>query len=182
MVRFLAVAIVGLACLSSPQGAVAQVLDPGGLISALAPERAGPIVRSIQANGNANFAADQPLPPGLDLPTVDVSVAFAPDNHTLTTAGMMALRSVAVAISDPKLAGSRFQIAGHFTSPGAPADSQRASFRRAAIVREHLIAFYGVDPARLAPVGYGQSQPRDQVNYASPVNNRIAFINIDALK
>ena len=181
MARFFAVLIVAIASLATTPRADAQVLDPGMLITALAPERTGPIVRSIQANGSANFALDQPLPPGLDLPTVDVNVDFVDENHMLTTAGMTALRSVAVALSDPKLAGSRFQVAGHFTSPGAPAESQRASYRRAAVAREHLIAFYGLDPARLVPVGYGQSQPRDQVNYASPVNNRIAFINFDAL-
>lgn len=159
----------------------AQTVDPNMLIQTLAPERAGPIVRSLREQGAISLTPDQPLPPGLDLPTVDVRVDFAEGGHLLSTAGMMDLRSVAMALNAPQLAQSRFQVAGHYFNLSAPASALPVSYRRAAAVTEHLIAFYGVDPARLVPVGYGQTKPSDPGDYQSPLNSRIELINIDTL-
>ena len=56
------------------------------------------------------------------------------------------------------------------------------SARRAAVVAEHLAVFYGISSDRLVPVGYGNTKPLDVMVPDSPANERIEFINVDALR
>jgi OmpA-OmpF porin, OOP family len=53
----------------------------------------------------------------------------------------------------------RLRIEGHTDADGDDAHNQDLSERRAAAVRRHLIAEFGVDAARLEPAGFGESRP-----------------------
>lgn len=55
--------------------------------------------------------------------------------------------------------GVEIEIAGHTDSVGSDAYNQKLSQRRAKAVRDYLIANFGMDPARLTAVGYGESKP-----------------------
>jgi len=161
----------------------AQTVLPAfdSIVAVLRPDAAGPVVRSIAGSGAIPFAADQPIPAGLDFPAFSFGIGFDPGSHILTTEGMTALRTIAAALGDDALAGSRFQVGAHVVQ-GSGLNALPVSARRAAVVAEHLTVFYGIPAGRLVPVGYSNGKPLDALAPASPANERIEFINIDALR
>lgn len=163
--------------------AVAQTMLPAvdSMVAALQPEAAGPLVRSIAGAGTVPFTAEQPIPAGFDFPAVSVQVGFDAGSHVLTTEGMTALRAIAAALLDDSLDGARFQVGAHVVQ-GSGLDAMPVSARRAAVVAEHLAVFYGIPADRLVPLGYGNTKPLDALAPASPVNERIDFINVTALR
>jgi outer membrane protein OmpA-like peptidoglycan-associated protein len=67
--------------------------------------------------------------------------------------------ALANAMKDPELDDARFVIEGHASAEGAYDENMRLSQRRAeAIVRD--LVRQGIDPERLVPVGYGESEAR----------------------
>lgn len=171
-------AITLLAALAAPSVASAQFFDVVGMIQSLEPEKAGPIVRSITANSGFQLSSSQPIPAGMDFPTINLQIEFAQGGHVLTIEGMRSLRALALTLKDPKLADGVFQIGGHYVNPRDPIASQPISHRRAAAVVEHLIAFYDVPADRIAPYGYGQTKLLDPTNPQNPMNTRIEIINL----
>lgn len=151
------------------------------IVAALAPEATGPMVRSMSQSGALPMAATTQIPLGFDFAALNLQVEFDRDSHMLTTAGMTTLRTVAAALRDPRLAGSRFQVAGH-TVPGAADAALTLSSRRATVVVEHLVTFYDIPRDRLVPVGYGTAKLVDAATPSNPANERIELINIDALQ
>ncbi|HET9818003.1 MAG TPA: OmpA family protein [Rhodanobacteraceae bacterium] len=55
----------------------------------------------------------------------------------------------------------RLQIDGHTDAIGSDADNLELSSQRAAAVKAALVKQYGIDAARLATTGHGESQPKD---------------------
>lgn len=175
--------LAGVALGLGVSAGTAQTLLPGvdSIVRALAPEAAGPMVRSIAGAGTLPFTAEQPIPAGFDFPVFSFQVGFDAGSHVLTTEGMTALRTIAAALLDGDLAGSRFQVGAHVIQ-GSGLNAMPVSARRAAVVAEHLAVFYGIPPDRLVPVGYGNTKPLDVMVPDSPANERIEFINVDALR
>lgn len=169
--------VIGVLAAVWASTASAQVKTADEIIRGLHADNAGPIVRSMGAAATQALPPSNPLPPSFDFSRVDLAVQFSGDGHLLTTQGMTVLRSLAAALNDGRLAEGRFQIGAHAVVKGGAAASQPVSARRAAAVAEHLALFYGVDAARLFPVGYGQSSPVDAANLGNPANQRITVIN-----
>lgn len=136
------------------------------------------MVKALAEQNALTFAPTQRIPAAFDFPAADVIVAFDGETHILTNAGMETLRSVAEALQHDRLKGQRFQVAAHMEPTGAQTTADRTSFLRAKIVVEHLEAFYGIQPGRLIPVGYGISKPVDPSKGQVLQNNRIELINI----
>jgi outer membrane protein OmpA-like peptidoglycan-associated protein len=152
------------------------------IVQSLAKEASGPMVRSmIQATGKLPLAAVQQIPAGFDLPSINLTVEFDGDSHFLTTNGMTALRGLAVALSNPKLANSRFQVGSHMYQQGST-NATTVTSRRAAVVVDHLVTFYDIDRNRLLPVGYGSAKMHDLTVPTNPLNERIELINVDDLQ
>lgn len=174
-------AVLGLAGPSSEAAAQTVLPAVDSIVAALAPESAGPMVRSIAGAGALPFTGEQPIPAGFDFPAFSFQVGFDTGSHVLTTEGMTALRSIAAALLDGELAGSRFQVGAHVVQ-GSGLNAMPVSARRAAVVAEHLTVFYGIPADRLVPVGYGNTKPLDVMAPDSGANERIEFINIDVLR
>ncbi len=152
------------------------------IVASLSPAAAGPLVTQLgQAGQLAALQPSQPILPGYDFPAYSFSVEFDSGGSMLTTNGMTVLRAVAAALNDPTLANSMFQVGAHVVQAGAT-NAMPISSRRARVVAEHLTTFYGVPPHRLIPVGYGNGKLADMANPSSPANERIEFVNIDAMK
>lgn len=162
---------------TSPQPAAP---DLTAVIQSLTPEATGPVVRSMKSAGNMPFTSDQYIPDGFDFPAFSFDVGFSEGGHLLTTAGMTTLRTLATALNDPQLAGTRFQVGAHVPQNNG-LDAMPVSSRRAATVVEHLVAFYGVSPDRLVPLGYGNTKLVDPTTPGNPANERIELINVTSL-
>lgn len=170
--------LCGFAAFVVPVAAPAQFYDPATIVTALAPEKAGPTVRALSSQNALNIQYDRPLPAAFDFASLDIPVAFDGDSHILTAAGMKTLRTLAVALKDPALRGQKFQVAGHVFIQNNGPQQLPLSTRRAQAVAEHLVVFYDVPREMLIPVGYGATKPRNMSVPFSPENTRIELINL----
>lgn len=85
------------------------------------------------------------------------------------------LMALADAIANPALSDARFVIEGHASAEGSYDDNMVLSQRRAeAIVRD--LVREGIDPERLIPVGYGESEARYPAD--APERNRSLDRNV----
>jgi photosystem I P700 chlorophyll a apoprotein A2 len=90
--------------------------------------------------------------------TLPERVLFAFGEHTLLPDATQVLDDVAAIVTSPAAAGAPVRVEGHTDAVGSDADNQALSERRAGSVVDHLTAS-GVDPARLAARGFGESRP-----------------------
>lgn len=182
--RFLKMtAVVSVACtMGFGATAAAQTFqDSASIIDQLMVQNAGPTVRSMSSVAKRGINVQGPLPPTIDLPTVNLTVNFDLDSAQLTTDGMIALRSLAKALLDPRLADQTFQVVGHTDGRGDAAYNNTLSEQRARTVVNHLTNYYEVPVGRLIPIGYGFSKPMDPVNLMNPLNRRVEIINLAPL-
>lgn len=115
-----------------------------------------------------------------DAPSASITVTFATGSAMLTPDAERALAPLGRALSSQDLSGYRFRIEGHTDTVGSAALNQALSERRAAAVREYLIAKFGVAPDRLVAVGLGDTQllvptPPQTANVR---NRRVQVVNI----
>lgn len=115
-----------------------------------------------------------------DAPSASITVTFASGSSMITPEGERALAPLGRALSSQDLAAFRFRIEGHTDTVGDPASNQALSERRAAAVRDYLVAKFGVSPNRLMAVGMGETQllvpTPDQTSNAR--NRRVQVVNI----
>lgn len=161
--------------------ASAQAIDPTIVIQTLGPGRDGPVVTALRQQNALNINPRQMITSQFDFAAMNVRVKFDGDSALLTTDGMLALRSVAAAMTHPQLQGQIFQVGAHAWSPNDPGGAIGVSTQRAQVVVDHLVAFYEIPAGRLVPVGYGSSKPVLPGLPGSPENIRIEFINITGL-
>lgn len=69
------------------------------------------------------------------------------------------VEDLAYALMDPSLAGMRFVIEGHASAEGSPEANLVLSQRRAERIAQEVVAL-GVDPQRIVPIGYGETEAR----------------------
>jgi outer membrane protein OmpA-like peptidoglycan-associated protein len=115
-----------------------------------------------------------------DAPSASITVTFGSGSWVITPEGERALAPLGRALTSQDLAGFRFRIEGHTDTVGDPASNQALSERRAAAVRDYLVAKFGVAPDRLVAVGLGETQPLVPTGDESPNarNRRVQVVNI----
>jgi len=70
------------------------------------------------------------------------------------------------------------QIEGHTDLVGSSQANQQLSLKRAKAIKDYLITRHGVDPGRLAVVGYGETRPLVNIEGESEQNRRVEFLRI----
>jgi len=175
------IALFVSAVLLHPGVASAQTMMSEQIIQSLHEQNTGQRVRSMSGVAKRGISITGELPRDMELPKVSLTINFDLNSARLTTDGMVALRSVAKAMVDDRLASAVFQIAGHTDGLGDQAFNQKLSERRAEAVVNHLVNWYDIDRTRLIPRGYGLQQPVDAANIMNPINRRVEIINVDPL-
>jgi len=148
------------------------------------PSVAGPGAPSVSAPATSRPSPAVVRPPvretTADAPSASITVTFASGSSVITPEGERALAPLGRALSSQDLAGFRFRIEGHTDTVGDPASNQALSERRAAAVRDYLVAKFGVSPNRLVAVGMGETQllvpTPDETSNAR--NRRVQVVNI----
>jgi outer membrane protein OmpA-like peptidoglycan-associated protein len=113
-----------------------------------------------------------------DLPSVDLEVYFAYDSAAIEPSALQALITLGQALSDVRLSGGTFLIAGHTDAIGSPAYNQGLSERRASAIKSFLVQNFHIDAQSLIAVGYGEEQLKDTANPTSGVNRRVQVANL----
>lgn len=111
-------------------------------------------------------------------PTINLYINFEFDSARLDSDGQLVLKRLAAALEDPRLAGSRFEIAGHTDAVGTAEYNQTLSEERADAVADHLVEVYDIDPTRLVTIGYGKSRLLDPDRPDHGVNRRVQITNL----
>ena len=111
------------------------------------------------------------------VPTLDLTVNFDFDSARLRSDGRDLLKSLASALSDPRLQNFRVRVEGHTDGPGTEAYNDQLSQRRADAVVAYL-ASTGVQTERLEAVGKGFRELLDQADPKSPANRRVRVVTL----
>lgn len=93
-------------------------------------------------------------------PHVDLDIKFEFDSARLTEKGKRDLDIAAEALDYSQLRNSRFLLAGHTDSTGAPTHNEVLSLERAEAARRYLVDDRGIDASRLETMGFGSRKPR----------------------
>jgi outer membrane protein OmpA-like peptidoglycan-associated protein len=115
-----------------------------------------------------------------EAPNVDIQIFFAFDSADILPAALPSLNELGKALSDPKLQGATFLIAGHTDAKGSDEYNLALSQRRAEAVKLFLIRTYRVDDARLSTIGFGKEQLKNKDNPFADENRRVQIVNTGA--
>lgn len=109
------------------------------------------------------------------------SINFEFGSDELTEAGVRQLDQFGMALSDPELASTRLQVAGHTDDQGDELYNLDLSQRRAASVGAYLKQNFQISEDRIEVVGFGESKPviDDDSLEARAQNRRVEMVLID---
>ena len=110
-----------------------------------------------------------------DLPAIDLEVFFNFDSVEITPEALPILKKLGAALSDEKLQGSVFLVAGHTDAKGSNAYNLTLSDQRAKAV--FLVENFHIDPKQLVAVGFGEEKPKNQ-NPLAAENRRVQVVNM----
>jgi outer membrane protein OmpA-like peptidoglycan-associated protein len=113
-----------------------------------------------------------------DKPSFDVKINFDFDSDRIGPAAARAVDEIGKALSNSKLTGNTFIIAGHTDAKGSSTYNQELSERRAESVKSYLIEKYRIPAADLIAAGYGKTMLKDVSNPFAPENRRVQIINM----
>lgn len=112
------------------------------------------------------------------LPSLDMEIFFDYDSATIKPESFPTLVELGRALTDPRLAGSRFIVAGHTDAAGSNAYNLALSEARAASVRNALVSMFPIDPSGLLAFGFGEEQLRVPQHPTAAVNRRVQVMNL----
>ena len=109
------------------------------------------------------------------LRSIEVAVNFQGSSDALTAETGGVLASLGLALTDPKLASSKFVIGVHTNAPGSDELNHELAGLRAKAILERLVTVYGMPRQRLVAVGFGRAF--DPTAASGPVD-QVRVINI----
>jgi outer membrane protein OmpA-like peptidoglycan-associated protein len=113
-------------------------------------------------------------------PNIDLEINFDYNSASISSGSMPSVKALGEALSDAKLKGSTFVVAGHTDGIGGDAYNQNLSERRAETIKRYLVEKYGLTNGDLVAVGYGKTKLKDAGNPADPLNRRVQVVNMEA--
>jgi len=113
-----------------------------------------------------------------DKPNIDVSINFDFDSDKIGPAAVPAVKEVGKALTNSKITGNTFVIAGHTDGKGSDAYNQGLSERRAEEVKRYLVEQYKIPAANLLTVGYGKTMLKNASNPFAAENRRVQIVNM----
>jgi outer membrane protein OmpA-like peptidoglycan-associated protein len=119
-----------------------------------------------------------PAPVAVSPPSVDLEVHFNYKSVTITPQAVDVLTVLGRALSDKRLSGQIFLIAGHTDAKGGAAYNLKLSQGRAEAVRKFLIKHFSVQPNTLIAEGYGYRQLKNASMPFAEENRRVQVTNI----
>jgi outer membrane protein OmpA-like peptidoglycan-associated protein len=112
-------------------------------------------------------------------PKIDLDIQFDYNSAEISSTSLGSVQELGKALSDARLKGSTFVVAGHTDAIGSEAYNQDLSERRADTIKHYLIEKYGINGTDLVTVGYGKTKPKDPNAPLDPINRRVQVVNMD---
>jgi outer membrane protein OmpA-like peptidoglycan-associated protein len=188
--------VLGAAALMAP--AFAQEPSSGEIVDALTPKvkfrafdpaqeeresRQSDLVKRLQKEKTRQIAVEErneiaTVVEENDLPAIDLEVFFDFDSAKITKEALPILKKLGAALSDEKLKGSVFLVAGHTDAKGPDGYNLSLSDQRAKSVQAFLVENFHIDPKQLVAIGFGEEQLKDKQNPLSGENRRVQVVNM----
>ena len=111
------------------------------------------------------------------MPSIDLEVLFEYNSARIAPAAVATLTTLGRALSDERLAGDSFLIAGHTDAKGGADYNLRLSQQRAESVRRFLLENFSIAEPRLLAQGFGQKRLKDPANPLAALNRRVQIVN-----
>ena len=111
-------------------------------------------------------------------PSIDLEIFFDYKSAEITPRAAAALTPLGRALSDARLAGDAFLIAGHTDAKGSADYNLALSQKRAEAVRQYLIANFGIDGAKLVATGMGSKHLKNAKEPLAAENRRVQIVNL----
>jgi OOP family OmpA-OmpF porin len=141
------------------------------------------IINGLRPNGAplaTNTRGIRPAPTTDAAPSIDLTVPFATGSAALTRSAEQTLDALGRALTSSDLGGFRFRVEGHTDTVGKPEANLKLSQLRAEAVAAYLAEKFGVEAARLQPVGLGSGHllvaTPDQT--PEPRNRMVRIVNL----
>jgi outer membrane protein OmpA-like peptidoglycan-associated protein len=112
-------------------------------------------------------------------PNIDLEIQFDFNSASIRQASMPSVQALGQALSDPKLKGSTFVVAGHTDGIGSDSFNQDLSERRADTIKRYLVDNYHIATGDLVTVGYGKTKLKDAQDPTDAINRRVQVVNMD---
>jgi outer membrane protein OmpA-like peptidoglycan-associated protein len=112
-------------------------------------------------------------------PKIDLDIQFDYNSADISSSSLPSVQALGNALSDSKLRGSTFVVAGHTDAIGGEEYNQGLSERRADSIKRYLTEKYGINGTDLVTVGYGKTKPKDPSAPMDPINRRVQVVNMD---
>jgi len=112
-------------------------------------------------------------------PKIDLEIHFDYNSAGISKESVSSVQALGDALSDPKLRGSTFVVAGHTDGIGGESFNQELSERRADTIKKYLVDNYHIASGDLVTVGYGKTKLKDAANPADGINRRVEVVNMD---
>jgi outer membrane protein OmpA-like peptidoglycan-associated protein len=144
---------------------------PGQIASPATPETPahGPAIKPDEAVKRAERS---------QAPSIDLEILFEYNSAEITPRAAAALAPLGRALSDARLAGDAFLIAGHTDGKGSAEFNLTLSQKRAESVRAYLIANFGIDGSKLVATGMGSKHLKNARQPLGPENRRVQIVNL----
>jgi outer membrane protein OmpA-like peptidoglycan-associated protein len=111
-------------------------------------------------------------------PSIDLVVYFDYNSAVIRQDSYKVLFKLGQALTDKRLKGVSFLVAGHTDATGSNQYNLALSHRRALAVKTFLAQHFGVAAAKLVAVGYGEEQLKNKYDPASGDNRRVQITNL----
>jgi outer membrane protein OmpA-like peptidoglycan-associated protein len=106
---------------------------------------------------------------------VEMLIHFEYDSTRILAQSLPLLDSVGEMLRLERAQAESLVIEGHADATGSAAYNQSLSERRAAAIRDYLVAGFDINTERLVTVGFGKTRPYDGADPFNPLNRRAAF-------
>jgi outer membrane protein OmpA-like peptidoglycan-associated protein len=113
-----------------------------------------------------------------DLPAIDLEVFFEFDSAAVSPEASPILTKLGEALSDDRLKGSVYLVAGHTDAKGSASYNLGLSDARAKSAREFLIEKFHLDPKQLVAIGFGNEQLKNKDDPLAAENRRVQVVNM----
>jgi OmpA-OmpF porin, OOP family len=170
---------IGLATILGLATPATAQTDPGAqpssqdLIQALTPGAPQPKFRGLRLSNSKPGGA----PAAAENPAVALDIQFMVGSAELTPQAKEVIHRLATALNSEQLSSFHFRVEGHTDGAGSDDYNMKLSERRAASVKNTLVAVYKVAADRLDSVGLGKTKPIDSNDPMNPMNRRVQIVN-----
>jgi outer membrane protein OmpA-like peptidoglycan-associated protein len=112
-------------------------------------------------------------------PSIDLEVTFDYDSDVIGPRAARTLVNLGSALRSGDLEGRIFLVSGHTDAEGGAGYNQALSERRAEAVKRFLAENFGIEPANLVAIGYGETQLKNWADPTASENRRVQIVNTE---